>query len=121
MSAVMRICPRHRIRHPASERCPSCPPRQRGWGWAHTAARVLVRDGHQCTAIVDGARCTATTELEVAHLDRRIDGGSDTDETRLTTLCHTHHQALERDQRADTIARSRSDYDDDEGRHGRSS
>jgi hypothetical protein len=112
---VMRICPRHRIRYRQGERCPHCPPRQRGWGWQHTAARVVVRDGHQCTAIADGRRCPMTTTLEVAHLDRRIDGGSDTDETRLTTLCHDHHVALERQQR--TLTRSRSDYDDDEGRH----
>jgi 5-methylcytosine-specific restriction endonuclease McrA len=56
---------------------------------------VLDRDGHQCTWVEDGVRCTATEKLQVHHLDPARNGGA-TMMDRLVTLCHKHHVQAER-------------------------
>ena len=54
------------------------------------AAR-LDRDGHQCTAALrDGTRCTATTNLEAAHIGQWHEG-EDTTVDMVRMLCHWHH------------------------------
>lgn len=57
--------------------------------WDTVRWRILARDGHRCTAVMrDGARCPATTGLEVDHIgDRR-----DHSEANLQTLCAWHHK-----------------------------
>lgn len=68
-----------------------------GWGtstrrkrrppnWKQLREEQLERDGHRCTAVEGGVRCTATTNLEVDHLEEMSD-----DHSRLQTLCRRHH------------------------------
>jgi 5-methylcytosine-specific restriction enzyme A len=56
--------------------------------WKRLRQQILERDGHQCTAIVDGRRCQVTEGLQVAHIagDWRDDNPSG-----LTTLCQPCH------------------------------
>jgi hypothetical protein len=49
---------------------------------------VLERDGHRCTAVIDGERCPATTQLEVHHLD---DDPTRNEPSNLVTVCRFHH------------------------------
>ena len=51
----------------------------------------LTRDGNQCTALMlDGTRCTATTNLEADHIDGWTPGEHLTVDM-LQTLCSWHH------------------------------
>jgi hypothetical protein len=96
---VLVICPRCHERRPPGRRCPCRPGERAGNGWARQLvnARVLARDGWRCTWLAAGERCTAVIGLEVAHIGRAHgDGGSDTDESQLATLCHDHHLAFDR-------------------------
>lgn len=60
--------------------------------WRRTRKRILARDGHRCTEIVNGVRCTATTNLHVDHVQPKAHGGGDEDEN-LATRCETHNLA----------------------------
>lgn len=73
-------------------------PKQRTWrggptggsnAWRNIRKRVLKRDGYQCTAVINGARCAATTNLAVHHLTP--DGGVLVPDALLATVCSVHH------------------------------
>jgi 5-methylcytosine-specific restriction endonuclease McrA len=49
----------------------------------------------RCTAIENGQRCTATTDLTVHRITPLSEGGSMYDLSNLTTLCRAHHGAVE--------------------------
>lgn len=59
--------------------------------WQAIRRRILDRDGHRCTAVIDGARCPRPARdvdhVTPAHLD-----GPDTDDN-LASLCAPHHRA----------------------------
>lgn len=51
----------------------------------------LARDGYRCTsALRDGSRCPAVTQLEAAHLGQWREGERTTVDM-VRTLCHWHH------------------------------
>ncbi len=54
--------------------------------WKRLRARVLDRDGHRCTRLEHGARCTQRA-TEVDHIDR--DNGDSPG--NLASLCTWHH------------------------------
>jgi 5-methylcytosine-specific restriction protein A len=54
--------------------------------WRAIRAAVLRRDGHQCTWVHDGQRCTQQA-IDVDHRDRQ--GGDHP--ANLRSLCTTHH------------------------------
>ena len=64
-------------------------PRTTTTTWRRTRLRVLARDGHQCTWVEDGERCTATAD-EVDHIVPHSQGGTD-DDDNLRSLCGPHH------------------------------
>lgn len=47
--------------------------------------RVLEAADHQCQAVEDGQRCTATTELQAHHIDEHTG----------VALCRPHHRAID--------------------------
>ncbi len=78
------------------------PPRQaRAWrgrpnggstrAWREQRARILERDGYQCTAIENGERCpvTAPAPLEVHHLTPGH--GIEAEDHELVTVCRRHN------------------------------
>ena len=98
-------------------RCTHCPLGRTPWQtsaprpgrssrpWARLRAQVLERDGHRCTAVIDGARCTATSAvvtLEVHHLDGHADAPWIVPPDRLVTVCPRHHRLLTRAKAAQT-------------------
>ena|SRR5437868_8021469 len=58
--------------------------------WIRTTKRIKARDGHRCTWIEDGQRCTGTAD-EVDHILEFADGGTD-DDSNLRSLCIDHHR-----------------------------
>ena len=94
------ICAVHRIQYLRGASCPACPPKRRTGparaAQARARTQALVDAGHQCTAIVDGIRCTATHDLEAAHITRYVDTGRYDD---VTLLCRPHHRQHDREQR----------------------
>lgn len=89
---------------PRSSRQRRCPAHQgTGTGYSHnrdSAAQarfrkaVLARDGHRCTYIEAGHRCTATTDLRACHLQPLAEGGS-YDPANGTTRCGRHDRATD--------------------------
>jgi 5-methylcytosine-specific restriction endonuclease McrA len=67
-----------------------------GWQWSNTKRRILKRDGHRCTEVVDGPdgarRCEAIDELEVHH-EIPLELGGTNDDDNLRTRCRPHHLA----------------------------
>lgn len=58
--------------------------------WARTRRRILERDGHQCTRVLNnGTRCTAQA-TDVDHILNDAAGGSN-DDHNLASLCAAHH------------------------------
>lgn len=98
---VKRTCTQWgRITARVSGRCPlhPLPKRTRSWrggktgssrAWRTTRERILARDGHRCTAYINGVRCPVTTNLQVHHLSS--DGGVLIPDALLTSVCHHHH------------------------------
>ena len=69
---------------------------------------ILARDGHQCTHIQDGKRCTATHFLQVDHIKPKFLGGTNKPEN-LRTLCQAHNlQAAEEKLGEDFMAKYRN-------------
>ena len=56
---------------------------------ARVRKHVLARDRHRCTV----PRCRASTNIDVHHIERRADGGSNK-ASNLTVLCSAHHLRL---------------------------
>jgi 5-methylcytosine-specific restriction endonuclease McrA len=78
---------------PSGSRCALHPYRWRGGStraWRRTRARILARDGHQCTyRLDDGTRCPAITLLEVHHL---VPGSTvNVPDNQLVTVCRKHN------------------------------
>jgi HNH endonuclease len=59
------------------------------YAWQQLRAKAKARDGNRCT------RCPATTKLQVHHVIRPVDGGSD-DLDNLVTLCSRCHRLAHR-------------------------
>jgi hypothetical protein len=59
------------------------------YAWQQLRAKAKARDGNRCT------RCPATTKLQVHHVIRPADGGSD-DLENLVTLCSRCHRLAHR-------------------------
>jgi len=59
--------------------------------WIRTTKRIKARDGHRCTWVDAGVRCSGPAD-EVDHVIEHIDGGPD-DDTNLRSLCLPHHRA----------------------------
>ena len=61
--------------------------------WSQLREACLIRDGHRCTYVKGGIRCTETTGLQVHHLIPRSKRGPDK-LYNLRTRC-THHHEME--------------------------
>lgn len=55
--------------------------------WPAIRQRILTRDGHRCTWVVSGQRCTA----QATDVDHRINNDDDRD-SNLRSLCAPHHR-----------------------------
>jgi 5-methylcytosine-specific restriction enzyme A len=55
--------------------------------WHAIRRRILTRDGHHCTWVEDGRRCSATA-TDVDHIER----GDDHRDANLRALCGRHHR-----------------------------
>ena len=66
-------------------------------GWENLKAYAKWRDGYKCRACGKSPNADSSVMLEVHHIRRRADGGSDTPDN-VVTLCHecheTHHQGV---------------------------
>ena len=76
-------------------RCERCRTPQRWDGgstrqWRQTRQRILERDGHQCTAIINGQRCQVIRPLEIHHL--RLGTDKVVPDDQLITVCPKHHR-----------------------------
>src|SRR5690606_18328711 len=71
--------------------------------WSAIRARILARDGGQCTWIEHGQRCTSTG-TDVDH----IRPGDDHDNPNLRTLCQAHHKAKSSSEGGRASARKRA-------------
>jgi predicted RNA-binding Zn-ribbon protein involved in translation (DUF1610 family) len=60
--------------------------------WKRLRDQILERDGHRCTAVIDGVRCQTTEALQVAHL---AGDWHDDNPAGLAALCEPHHKALD--------------------------
>ena len=67
-------------------------------GWENLKAYAKWRDGGKCRACGKSPRTDATVRLEVHHVRRRADGGSDTPDN-VVTLCHECHEAHHKGER----------------------
>jgi 5-methylcytosine-specific restriction endonuclease McrA len=69
-------------------RCVYCAARRRNGStrdWRRRRERIIERDGHQCTEILeDGTRCPVRTGLEVHHVKPVDADGTDDDENPMT-------------------------------------
>ena len=61
-------------------------------GWENLKAYAKWRDGQKCRACGKSPRDDSSVRLEVHHIRRRADGGSDTPDN-VVTLCHECHEA----------------------------
>lgn len=59
--------------------------------WPTVRRQALIRDGYQCTVLVDGARCTSPA-VEVDHIVAHANGGTDTFDNA-ASICAEHHRA----------------------------
>ena len=71
-----------------------CEQYQRGTlaGWENLKAYAKWRDGYKCRACGKSPKADSSVKLEVHHIRRRADGGSDTPDN-VVTLCHDCHEA----------------------------
>lgn len=60
-------------------------------GWENLKAYAKWRDGYKCRVCGKSHRTDSTVHLEVHHIRRRADGGTDTPEN-VVTLCHECHE-----------------------------
>ena len=60
-------------------------------GWENLKAYAKWRDGYKCRVCGKSHRTDPTVHLEVHHIRRRADGGTDTPEN-VVTLCHECHE-----------------------------
>ena len=60
-------------------------------GWENLKAYAKWRDGYKCRVCGKSNRTDPTVHLEVHHISRRADGGTDTPEN-VVTLCHECHE-----------------------------
>lgn len=67
-------------------------------GWENLKAYAKWRDGYKCRVCGKSLRTDPTVHLEVHHIRRRADGGSDTAEN-VVTLCHECHEAHHKGER----------------------
>lgn len=58
--------------------------------WPKVRRLALQRDGYQCTATIDGVRCSARAD-EVDHIVAHANGGQDT-LFNAASLCAEHHR-----------------------------
>lgn len=61
-------------------------------GWENLKAYAKWRDGSKCRVCGKSPRTDSSVRLEVHHVRRRADGGSDTKDN-VVTLCHECHEA----------------------------
>ena len=61
-------------------------------GWENLKAYAKWRDGYKCRACGKSPKADSSVKLEVHHIWRRADGGSDTP-NNMVTLCHECHEA----------------------------
>lgn len=61
-------------------------------GWENLKAYAKWRDGYKCMACGKSPMTDSSVRLEVHHIRRRADGGSDTPDN-VVTLCHGCHEA----------------------------
>ena len=61
-------------------------------GWENLKAYAKWRDGYKCRVCGKSPRVDSSVRLEVHHIRRRADGGSDT-QGNVVTLCHGCHEA----------------------------
>jgi hypothetical protein len=61
-------------------------------GWENLKAYAKYRDGHKCRICGASSRKDPNVRLEVHHIIRRADGGTDVPEN-VVTLCHDCHEA----------------------------
>ena len=61
-------------------------------GWENMKAYAKWRDGNKCRVCGKSPRTNSSVRLEVHHIRRRADGGSDTPDN-VVTLCHECHEA----------------------------
>ena len=61
-------------------------------GWENLKAYAKWRDGYKCRVCGKSPRKDTSVRLEVHHVRRRADGGSDTPDN-VVTLCHECHEA----------------------------
>lgn len=58
--------------------------------WWSIQKRILDRDGHQCSNVIDGVRCSNTKHLHVHHIIPLSRGGT-SKSSNLITLCESCH------------------------------
>ena len=61
-------------------------------GWENLKAYAKWRDGYKCRACGKSPKADSSVSLEVHHVRRKADGGSDTPDN-VVTLCHECHEA----------------------------
>ena len=61
-------------------------------GWENSKAYAKWRDGYKCRACGKSPKADPSVKLEVHHIRRRADGGSDLPDN-VVTLCHECHEA----------------------------
>lgn len=71
--------------------------------WTAIRQRILDRDGHQCTRLVDGQRC-ANRATDVDH----ITAGDNHADHNLTSLCPPHHRQKSGHEGGTAAARNRN-------------
>lgn len=69
--------------------------------WPARRRHVLDRDGHRCTVVVNGARCTARAD-DVDHIVR----GDDHSYSNLASICRPHHKQKTAREAADARRRT---------------
>ena len=103
--ATLLICPHCRRQYLQGTTCPCRPPKRRTGparaAQARARTQALVDAGHRCVWIVDGVRCSATTNLEAAHVTRYVDTGSFAAVVMLCNDCHVAYDRQQRHQRLD--------------------
>ena len=67
-------------------------------GWENLKAYAKWRDGYKCRVCGASSRKDPNVKLEVHHINRRADGGTDTPDN-VVTLCHDCHEAHHKGER----------------------